>query len=116
VDLLKVAHHGSRTSSTDPFLDVVRPSVAVVSAGAGNSYGHPAPATIARLRDHGARVFRTDLDGTVEIAIGPEGLVVRASGPRRTASLASVSIRAAPGPFACGIPLPAAFRPVPSGG
>ena len=49
VDVLKVAHHGSRTSSTGPFLDAVRPRVAVASAGAGNPYGHPAPATLDRL-------------------------------------------------------------------
>jgi competence protein ComEC len=45
VDLLKVAHHGSRTATTQAFVDVVRPGVAVASAGAGNPYGHPAKAT-----------------------------------------------------------------------
>ncbi|HEX7474022.1 MAG TPA: ComEC/Rec2 family competence protein, partial [Candidatus Limnocylindrales bacterium] len=50
VDFLKVAHHGSRTSSTAAFLDAVRPRIAAVSVGAGNPYGHPAPATIDRLR------------------------------------------------------------------
>ena len=61
VDFLKVAHHGSRTSSTGAFLDAVRPRIAAVSAGTGNPYGHPAPATIERLRAHKAEVFRTDL-------------------------------------------------------
>ncbi len=65
VDLLKVAHHGSRTASTAAFLDAIRPRVAIVSVGAQNDYGHPAPATLARLRAVGARVFRTDLDGTI---------------------------------------------------
>ncbi len=117
LDVLKVAHHGSRTSSTEAFLDAVRPSVAVVSAGTGNPYGHPTPATIERLRDRGTRVLRTDLDGTVEIALAAEGVTVHASGPRRTASLATATIRAAPGLFSCGILLPAAIGPpVASGG
>jgi competence protein ComEC len=117
LDVLKVAHHGSRTSSTEAFLDAVRPSVAVVSAGAGNPYGHPAAATIARLRERGTRVLRTDADGTVEIALEAAGVTVQASGPRRTASLASLSARAPAGPFACGIPLPTLIgAPVASGG
>jgi len=111
VDVLKVAHHGSRTASTETFLDAVRPSVAVVSSGAGNPYGHPAPATIERLRELGTRVLRTDLDGTVEIAIDADGVTVQASGPRRTASLAGAWIRAPVSPFSCGIPLPAAAGP-----
>ena len=69
VDLVKVAHHGSRTSSTQAFLDAVRPLVALVSAGARNPYGHPAPATLERLAAAGARIGRTDLDGTVEVAM-----------------------------------------------
>jgi competence protein ComEC len=117
LDVLKVAHHGSRTSSTEAFLDAVRPTVAVVSAGADNPYGHPAPATIERLRERGTRILRTDLDGTVEIALEAGAVTVRASGPRRTASLASLSQRAPAGPFACGIPMPAAAgAPVASGG
>jgi len=66
-DVLKVAHHGSRTSSTDLFLDAVRPSFAVVSAGFENSYGHPNRDVLERLRQHGAAVLRTDLDGLVTI-------------------------------------------------
>ena len=85
VDVLKVAHHGSRTSSTDLFLDAVRPKVAVASAGAGNPYGHPAAGTIARLRAHGARVLRTDEDGTVEITIETARIGVHPTGPRRSA-------------------------------
>jgi competence protein ComEC len=90
VDVLKVAHHGSRTSSTDPFLDAVRPTIAVASAGVGNPYGHPAPGTIARIKAHGARVFRTDQDGTVEVTLDPERVSVATSGPRRTASTTAV--------------------------
>jgi competence protein ComEC len=76
VDLLKVAHHGSRTSSTGEFLDAVRPKVAVVSVGARNPYGHPAPATIDRLVAHRAEVFRTDRNGSVEVDLDGRALTV----------------------------------------
>ena len=83
VDLLKVAHHGSRTSSTGAFLDAVRPRVAIVSAGTGNPYGHPTAATLARLAARGALVLRTDRNGTVDTILdGIRGLEVRPA--RRT--------------------------------
>jgi competence protein ComEC len=69
VDLLKVAHHGSRTSSTGPFLDAVHPRVAVASAGKGNPYGHPTRATLDRVAARGARVMRTDRNGSVEVTL-----------------------------------------------
>ena len=82
VDLLKVAHHGSRTATTEAFLETVRPRVAVVSAGAGNPYGHPAPATIDRLHAIARETYRTDTDGSVEIAFDGPAIRVRTSGPR----------------------------------
>ncbi len=69
VDLLKVAHHGSRTSSTGAFLDAVRPRVAIVSVGAVNPYGHPAPETLARIEARGAQLYRTDRNGSVEATL-----------------------------------------------
>jgi competence protein ComEC len=63
--VLKVAHHGSRHSSTAPFLARVRPALAVISVGARNTYGHPGPETLRRLEGVGARVYRTDRDGAV---------------------------------------------------
>ncbi|MCX6633255.1 MAG: ComEC/Rec2 family competence protein [Candidatus Solibacter sp.] len=66
-DVLKVPHHGSRTSSTEEFLSAVRPAFAVISAGFENSYGHPHPAVVERLRQHHAAILRTDLDGMVTI-------------------------------------------------
>jgi competence protein ComEC len=120
VDVLKVAHHGSRTATTQAFVDAVRPRVAVASAGAGNTYGHPAPATLARLRAAGARTLRTDQDGSVTIELAEGGLTVRTSGPRRAAvrrsvaasSLGATSVAPPPGSpdasaFACAIPIPA---------
>jgi beta-lactamase superfamily II metal-dependent hydrolase len=66
-DVLKVAHHGSNTSSSRAFLEAVSPSYAVIQVGAENSYGHPSERTLERLADIGAEVFRTDLCGTVVI-------------------------------------------------
>jgi competence protein ComEC len=63
--VLKVAHHGSRTSSTEPFIAAVRPTVAVVSVGARNTYGHPDAGALARLAAVGAAIARTDRDGAV---------------------------------------------------
>jgi competence protein ComEC len=66
VDVLKVAHHGSAHASSPPFLRATTPEVAVISCGAGNSYGHPAPETVDRLDDFAHDgIFRTDLLGDV---------------------------------------------------
>jgi competence protein ComEC len=110
VDLLKVAHHGSKTATTDAFLAAVRPKVAVASAGIGNPYGHPARRTLERLAATGARVYRTDVDGSVTVAFEPAGLAVRTQ-PRRPAAATTptlaVAEKPAKGPvrsFLCGIP------------
>jgi competence protein ComEC len=66
-DVLKVAHHGSSTSSTDAFLSLVRPRLALVSVGAGNLYGHPNRGVLRALAAHGAVTLRTDRDGTIVI-------------------------------------------------
>ncbi len=63
--VLKVGHHGSDTSTSYPFLREVMPQYAVISCGTGNSYGHPNEDTLSLLRDAGATVYRTDLQGTV---------------------------------------------------
>jgi len=66
-DVLKVAHHGSKTSSTEDFLDLAQPEFAIVSVGLGNSYGHPNRDVLDRLAEHHTSVFRTDRDGLVSI-------------------------------------------------
>ncbi len=67
-DILKVAHHGSKYASGSMFLRAVNPKAAVIGVGAKNVYGHPSKETLARLASSThAQVFRTDLDGTVEI-------------------------------------------------
>ncbi len=76
IDLLKVAHHGSRTATSDALLAASAPSVALVSVGAANTYGHPSPATLGRLVAHGVRTYRSDLEGTVRVALAPDGISV----------------------------------------
>lgn len=78
-DVLKVGHHGSRTSSTRAFLDAVDPEVAVISCGVRNRFGHPAPQTLVTLAATRARVLRTDHDGGVTITTDGQSLAVRAA-------------------------------------
>lgn len=67
VEVLKIPHHGSRFSSTEEFIKAVNPEVAVVSAGAHNTYNHPHPETLARYKQQAVHVYRTDLQGMIEI-------------------------------------------------
>ncbi len=69
VDVLKVGHHGSKTSSNEFFLRVVRPEYAIISSGARNRYGHPHTEVLSRLASVGATILRTDLDGTIKVEI-----------------------------------------------
>ena len=73
VTLLKVGHHGSRGATSDRWLDELRPAEAVISVGAKNRYGHPAPETLARLRAHGVTVLRTDERGTITFTVSSHG-------------------------------------------
>jgi competence protein ComEC len=79
-DILKVAHHGSGTSSIDAWLAAVQPRAALVSVAARNFYGHPDPAVMRRLRDAGTAVLRTDQLGTIVAFTTGEGWTVRAAG------------------------------------
>ncbi len=67
IRILKVAHHGSRTSSSAALLETWRPQIAVISCGRGNRFGHPTPEVLQRLEAIGATVLRTDLDGQITI-------------------------------------------------
>jgi competence protein ComEC len=66
-DVLKVGHHGSNTSTVEPFLEAVSPSIAFISAGYENSFGHPHPNVLARLNARRTAILRTDLDGLATV-------------------------------------------------
>ncbi len=102
-DLLKVAHHGSGTATSQPLLAALRPRLAAISSGIGNSYGHPAPATLERLRDIGARVWRTDEQGTLTVDLDgrPRSATAMLAGPPQPIHCAAVDA-AGPLPSASG--------------
>ena len=64
-NILKVGHHGSESSTTEPFLKAVSLQYAVISVGEDNRYGHPSPAVINRLKRHNIKIYRTDKQGTI---------------------------------------------------
>jgi len=72
VDLLKVGHHGSRNSTSEELLRRAKPRIALVSAGKGNAYGLPAPETLARLNDAGAKVYTTAERGAITVQVKGE--------------------------------------------
>lgn len=77
-DVLKVAHHGSSYSSTDVFLDKVKPYYAVISVGKNNIYNHPSNKTLEKLNKRNIKAYRTDLDGTVVFISDGDNLSVKA--------------------------------------
>ncbi len=72
-ELLKVAHHGSKYSSDEGFLEAVSPKAAVISCGTGNLYGHPHQEALERLEEVDTEIYRTDEAGSIIVAISPEG-------------------------------------------
>lgn len=72
-DILKVSHHGSKTASTESFLQALTPDTAVISCGANNLYGHPHQEVLERLSACGAEILRTDEMGSIVVTISPEG-------------------------------------------
>ena len=67
MDFLKVAHHGSKDSTGQEFLDIVKPELAVISCSSTNTYGHPSPDTLLRLKNSGSKVLITKDTGAVMI-------------------------------------------------
>ncbi len=74
-DVLKVGHHGSKTSTSEPFLEVVSPSIAVISAGFENSFGHPNREVLERLVERHSAILRTDLDGLATVRTDGQRLI-----------------------------------------
>jgi competence protein ComEC len=87
VRILKVPHHGSGTSSSAAFLRAARPTVAVISAGRGNPYGHPVASVVQRYRDAGAAIFRTDEDGAITLETDGRTVWIRTFTGRGSATI-----------------------------
>ena len=79
-DVIKVGHHGSRTSTTDDFLERVQPSIAVISCGIDNDYGHPHESTLKFLNDINCEIYRTDKDKTITVTTDGNTLNVQTNG------------------------------------
>ena len=75
-DVLKVGHHGSKSSSSEDFLKMVSPKISIISAGKYNRYGHPHKETLERLKTTGTQIFRTDENGNIEIQSDGENLTL----------------------------------------
>ena len=76
-DVLKVGHHGSKTSSAEEFLAAVSPEVALIQVGRKNRYGHPHQEVLDRLSAVGAKILRNDLDGDIVIESQGTGLEIK---------------------------------------
>ena len=74
-DIIKVAHHGSKTSSTLSFLELVNPQIALIGVGADNNFGHPNEGVLERIKKLGTQIYRTDQTGEVSIVIDKKGNV-----------------------------------------
>jgi competence protein ComEC len=121
LDVLKVAHHGSATATSATLLAATTPTLALISVGEDNDYGHPAPSALTRLAEAGARVHRTDLEGTLVVGLSPDRLTIEAekawqpdARPRRTGYDSTHDRAGAPrGRLAAALPGPARVVPPP---
>jgi competence protein ComEC len=77
IDVLKVAHHGSKTSTGETWLEFWHPAAAVISAGVNNLYGHPKAEVLERLQDNQTGIYRTDQQGEIQMRVRTEGVEVR---------------------------------------
>jgi competence protein ComEC len=90
-DVLKTAHHGSRTSTTAALLDAVHPRLALISCGRANLFGHPHAEVMEALAARRIKTWRTDLAGTIDVELAPRAIVVR--GAFDTATSARLQLR-----------------------
>ncbi|OAB34227.1 hypothetical protein PGLA_24160 [Paenibacillus glacialis] len=77
IDIIKIAHHGSKTSTSSEWLTHLKASAAVISVGVNNSYGHPNPDVVDRILDQGLSIFRTDRDGEIQMKLHHKEVWVR---------------------------------------
>ena len=75
IDILKVSHHGSKTSSSKKYIDEIKPKYSVISVGKNNRFGHPNKEVLNNLEE--SRIFRTDLDGSIEVKLNKNGYKIR---------------------------------------
>ena len=80
VDCLKVGHHGSRYSTTEAFLEKIKPEVAIISCSSTNTYGHPSPETVERLKEAGSQVEYTMKNGAITVETDGKSLRSEGSG------------------------------------
>ena len=73
--VLKVAHHGSKTSSIQEFMEAVKPKISLIGVGENNKFGHPNDDVIARLQNIGSKIYRTDKMGEISIAVNNKGII-----------------------------------------
>lgn len=73
--ILKVAHHGSKSSSIKEFLNVVKPKIALIGVGEKNTFGHPNSGVLERIEGYGSKIFRTDLNGEIMIKVNRKGKI-----------------------------------------
>ena len=76
-DILKVAHHGSKTSSIKEFINAVNPKYAVIGVGKDNKFGHPSEKTLETLNDKNVKIYRTDISGEIMIITDGDSVKVK---------------------------------------
>ena len=74
--ILKVAHHGSKTSSSKEFISAVQPQIALIGVGSNNKFGHPSNVTIENLKNINCKIYRTDKDGEISIKVDNNKIVI----------------------------------------
>ena len=73
--ILKVAHHGSKTSSIKEFIDAINPKIALIGVGENNKFGHPNEEVLTRLKTRGTRIYRTDQNGEILVIVDKKGVI-----------------------------------------
>ena len=79
IDVLKVGHHGSKTSSSEKFINSINPKYSLISVGKNNRYGHPKESVLDTLSN--SKIYRTDIDGSIEIKLNKNGYKFRICPP-----------------------------------